>query len=98
MVVWKLFAHSFKVYENISKNANVTTLLTKPAVTAASAVPQTASAPASSGAVLTPIINSVYGLSTGQTGTESPRSGTPPVIQGGIGKMLSKPSTALVEN
>ena len=76
----------------------VTTLLTKPAVTAASAVPQTASAPASSGAVLTPVINSVYSLSTGQTGTESPRSSTPPVIQGGIGKMLSKSATALVEN
>ncbi|XP_073253079.1 chromodomain-helicase-DNA-binding protein 4-like isoform X6 [Porites lutea] len=76
----------------------VTTLLTKPAVTAASAVPQTASAPASSGTVLTPVINSVYSLSTGQTGTESPRSSTPPVIQGGIGKMLSKSATALVEN
>ena len=33
----------------------VTTLLTKPAVTAASAVPQTVSAPASFGAVLTPV-------------------------------------------
>ena len=68
----------------------VTTLLTKPAVTAASAVSQTASAPASSGAVLTPVINSVYSLSTGQTGTESPQSGTPPVIQGGIGKRGSE--------
>ena len=76
----------------------VTTLLTKPAVTAASAVPQTASAPVSSGAVLTPVINSVYSLSSGQTGTESPRSGTTPIIQGGIGKMLSKSATALVEN
>ena len=33
----------------------ITTLLTKPAVTAASAVPQTVLAPASSGAVLTPV-------------------------------------------
>ena len=59
----------------------VTTLLAKPAVTAGSAVPQTASAPASSGAVLTPVINSVYSLSTGQTGTESPRSATPPLCK-----------------
>ena len=33
----------------------VITLLTKPAVTAASALPKTASAPAISGAVLTPV-------------------------------------------
>ena len=76
----------------------VTTLMTKPAVTAASALPQTVPAPASSAPVLTPVINSVYSLSTGKTGTESPRSATPPVIQGGIGKMLSKSATALVEN
>ena len=77
---------------------NVTTLFTNRTVTAGSAVPQTASAPASPAAVLTPVINSVYSLSTGQTRTESPASGTPPVIQGGIGKMLSKSATALVEN
>lgn len=76
----------------------VSTFITKPVVTAASAVPQTAPAPASSAPVLTPVINSVYSLSTGKPGTEAPRSATPPVIQGSIGKMLSKSATALVEN
>ena len=41
-----------------------TILLTKPTVTAAAAVPQTAWAPASSAAILTPVINSVYSLSS----------------------------------
>lgn len=72
-----------------------TCLITKPTVAAASAIPQTVQTPASSVPALTPVINSVYSLSTG---TEAPRSSTPPVIQGSIGKMLSKSATALVEN
>lgn len=74
------------------------TLLTKPAVTAASPGPPPVPAPASSAPALTPVINSVYSLSTAKTGTEAPSSATPPVIQGSIGKMLSKSATALVEN
>lgn len=76
----------------------VTTLITKPAVTAAPALPQMVPTPPSSAPALTPVINSVYSLSTGKTGTEASRSATPPVIQGSIGKMLSKSATALVEN
>ena len=73
-----------------------TCLITKPTVAAASAIPQPVPTPASSAPVLTPVINSVFSLSTG---TEAPRSATPPVIQGSsISKMLSKSATALVEN
>ncbi|XP_078374198.1 chromodomain-helicase-DNA-binding protein 4-like isoform X2 [Oculina patagonica] len=78
----------------------VTTLLTKPAVTSTvSAVPHPVVGPASS-TPLTPVINSVYSLSAGKSGTEAQRSSTPPTtaIQSGIGKMLSKKATTLVEN
>lgn len=75
----------------------VTTLITKPAVT--STVSHPVVGPASS-TPLTPVINSVYSLSAGKTSTEAPRSSTPPAsaLQSGIGKMLSKKATTLVEN
>ncbi|RMX45752.1 hypothetical protein pdam_00004176 [Pocillopora damicornis] len=79
----------------------VTTLITKPAGSAAvSTVPQPISGAVSSTPPLTPVINSVYSLSTGKTGTEAQRSSTPPssAIGAGIGKMLSKKATTLVEN
>ena len=79
----------------------VTTLITKPAGSAAvSTVPQPISGAVSSTPPLTPVINSVYSLSTGKTGTEAQRSSTPPssTIGAGIGKMLSKKATTLVEN
>lgn len=78
----------------------VTTLITKPAVTTTvSPVPHPVVGPASS-TPLTPVINSVYSLSAGKAGTEGQRSSTPPTsaIQSGIGKMLSKKATTLVEN
>lgn len=81
----------------------VTAVITKPTVTGVLPVPHimppTAATTASVTApVLTPVINSVFSLSAGKSGTESPRSSTPPVIQGSIGKMLSKSASALVEN
>ena len=81
----------------------VTSLVTNPTVSAASALPQIVPpAPITSTQVLTPaltpVINSVFSLSAGKPGTESPRSSTPPIVQGNIGKMLSKSATALVEN
>lgn len=79
----------------------VTTLITKPAGSAVvSTVPQPISGAVSSTPPLTPVINSVYSLSTGKTATEAQRSSTPPTsaIGAGIGKMLSKKATTLVEN
>ncbi|PFX26138.1 chromodomain-helicase-DNA-binding protein 4-like isoform X3 [Stylophora pistillata] len=79
----------------------VTALITKPAGSAAvSTVPQPISGAVSSTPPLTPVINSVYSLSTGKTATEAQRSSTPPTstIGAGIGKMLSKKATTLVEN
>ena len=79
----------------------VTTLITKSAGTAAvSTVPQPMPGPVSSTPPLTPVINSVYSLSTAKTGPEAQRSSTPPTsgIQSGMGKMLSKKATTLVEN
>ena len=78
----------------------VTTLLTKPVMTTVTtSVPHPGVGPVSS-TPLTPVINSVYSLSTGKTGTEAQRSSTPPTsaMQSGIGKMLSKKATTLVEN
>lgn len=78
----------------------VTTLLTKPVMTpVTTSVPHPGAGPVSS-TPLTPVINSVYSLSTGKTGTEAQRSATPPssAMQSGIGKMLSKKATTLVEN
>ncbi|XP_029187317.2 chromodomain-helicase-DNA-binding protein 4-like isoform X5 [Acropora millepora] len=77
----------------------VTAVITKPTVTGALPVPQVMPpTPATTAPVLTPVINSVFSLSAGKSGTESPRSSTPPVIQGSLGKMLSKSASALVEN
>ena len=77
----------------------VSTLVTSPTVTTVSTVPQIVPpTPATSTPVLTPVINSVFSLKASKPGAEAPRSSTPPVIQGSIGKMLSKSATALVEN
>jgi len=78
----------------------VTTLLSKPVMTTVTtSVPHPGACPVSS-TPLTPVINSVYSLSTGKSGTEAQRSSTPPAsgMQSGIGKMLSKKATTLVEN
>ena len=79
----------------------VSTRQTAPVATTAAQVSQAVSSPVNSTSPsITPVINSVYSLSSTKTGVEGQKSSTPPAptIPGSIGKMLSKSASALVEN